>query len=105
MARCGSVYAEECTRCSPGRSRKAPDRNRGLQGMNQLLNGAIMQNNTVNVNTQCSLSPEEMEMLLCAEIEMTGRGMEYGLQYFADMRDRNIAAQKQLIALRAGQGA
>ena len=61
-----------------------------------------MQNNTVNVNAQCSLSPDEMETLLCAEIEMTGRGMEYGLQYFADMRDRNIAARQQLAALRAG---
>ncbi len=71
--------------------------------MNQLLNGAIMQNNTVNVNAQCSLSPDEMETLLRAEIELTGRGMQDGLQYFADMRDRNTAAQKQLIALRAGQ--
>lgn len=64
-----------------------------------------MQNNTVNVNAQCSLSPDEMETLLCAEIELTGRGMQDGLQYFADMRDRNTVAQKQLIALRAGQGA
>ena len=62
-----------------------------------------MQNIDWNVNTQCSLSPDEMETLLCAEIEMTGRGMEYGMQYFADMRDRNTAAQKQLIALRAGR--
>ena len=62
-----------------------------------------MQNNTVNVNAQCSLSPDELETLLRAEIELTGRGMKYGLQYFADMRDRNAAAQKQLIALRAGQ--
>ena len=64
-----------------------------------------MQNNTVNVNSQCSLSHDELETLLCAEIELTGRGMEYGLQYFADMRDRNIQAQFKLIALRAGQGA
>lgn len=64
-----------------------------------------MQNNTVNVNTQCSLSPDELETLLCAEIEMTGRGMQDGLQYFADMRDRNMQAQFKLIALRAGQGA
>ena len=49
-----------------GINRKAPDRNRGLQGMNQLFNGAIMQNNTVNVNSQCSLSPDELETLLCA---------------------------------------
>ena len=62
-----------------------------------------MQNNTVNVNAQCSLSPDELETLLRAEIEMTGRGMEYGMQYFADMRDRNTAAQKQLAALCAGQ--
>ena len=62
-----------------------------------------MQNNTVNVNAQCSLSPDELETLLRAEIELTGRGMEYGLQYFAEMRDRNAAAQKKLIALCAGQ--
>ena len=62
-----------------------------------------MQNNTVNVNAQCSLSPDELETLLRAEIEMTGRGMEYGMQYFADMRDRNIAARQQLAALRAGK--
>ncbi len=64
-----------------------------------------MQNIDGNVNSQCSLSPDELETLLCADIEMTGRGMEYGLQYFAEMRDRNAAAQKQLIALCAGQGA
>ena len=34
-----------------------------------------MQNNTVNVNAQCSLSPDELETLLRAEIELTGRGM------------------------------
>ena len=62
-----------------------------------------MQNIDVNVNTQCSLSPDELETLLRAEIEMTGRGMEYGMQYFADMRDRHIAAQKQLAALCAGR--
>ena len=62
-----------------------------------------MQNNTVNVNAQCSLSPDELETLLRAEIELTGRGMEYGMQYFADMRDRNMQAQFKLIALRAGQ--
>ena len=63
-----------------------------------------MQNIDGNVNTQCSLSHDELETLLRAEIELTGRGMEYGMQYFADMRDRNTAAQKQLIALCAGQG-
>ncbi|NCB23743.1 MAG: hypothetical protein EOM56_13110 [Deltaproteobacteria bacterium] len=62
-----------------------------------------MQNIDGNVNTQCSLSPDELETLLRAEIELTGRGMAYGLQYFADMRDRNIQAQFKLIALRAGQ--
>ena len=62
-----------------------------------------MQNNTVNVNAQCSLSPDELETLLRAEIEMTGRGMEYGLQYFAGMRDRNTAAQKQLNELLCGE--
>ena len=64
-----------------------------------------MQNIDGNVNTQCSLSPDELETLLRAEIEMTGRGMQDGLQYFADMRDRNMQAQFKLIALRAGQGA
>ena len=58
-----------------------------------------MQNNTANVNAQCRLSPDELETLLRAEIELTGRGMEYGMQYFADMRDRNAVAQKQLAAL------
>ncbi|NCC05164.1 MAG: hypothetical protein EOM37_14270 [Proteobacteria bacterium] len=62
-----------------------------------------MQNNTVNVNTQCSLSPDELETLLRAEIEMTGRGMEYGLQYFAEMRDRNIAARQMLAELLCGE--
>ena len=62
-----------------------------------------MQNNTVNVNTECSLSPDELETLLCAEIEMTGRGMEYGMQYFADMRDRNTAARQMLAELLCGE--
>ena len=62
-----------------------------------------MQNKTVNVNAQCSLSPDELETLLCAEIEMTGRGMEYGLQYFADMRDRNTAARQMLAELLCGE--
>ena len=62
-----------------------------------------MQNNTVNVNAQCSLSPDEMEILLRAEIELTGRGMEYGLQYFADMRDRNTAARQMLAELLCGE--
>ena len=62
-----------------------------------------MQNNTGNVNAQCSLSPDELETLLCAEIELTGRGMEYGLQYFADMRDRNAAARQMLAELLCGE--
>ena len=62
-----------------------------------------MHNNTVNVNTQCSLSPDEMETLLRAEIELTGRGMKYGMQYFADMRDRNTAARQMLAELLCGE--
>ena len=62
-----------------------------------------MQNNTVNVNAQCSLSPDELETLLRAEIEMTGSGMEYGMQYFADMRDRNTAARQMLAELLCGE--
>ena len=62
-----------------------------------------MQNNTVNVNAQCSLSPDELETLLRAEIELTGRGMQDGLQQFADLRDRNMQAQFKLIALCAGR--
>ena len=62
-----------------------------------------MQDNTVNVNAQCSLSPDEMETLLRAEIELTGRGMEYGMQYFADMRDRNTAARQMLAELLCGE--
>ena len=63
----------------------------------------IMQNIDGNVNTQCSLSPDELETLLRAEIEMTGRGMEYGMQYFADMRDRNAAARQMLAELLCGE--
>ena len=62
-----------------------------------------MQNIDGNVNSQCSLSPDEMETLLRAEIEMTGRGMEYGMQYFADMRDRNTAARQMLAELLCGE--
>ena len=62
-----------------------------------------MQNNTGNVNAQCSLSPDELETLLRAEIELTGRGMEYGLQYFAEMRDRNAAARQMLAELLCGE--
>lgn len=38
-----------------------------------------MQNIDGDVNTQCSLSPDELETLLRAEIELTGRGMKYGM--------------------------
>ena len=62
-----------------------------------------MQNNTVNVNAQCRLSPDELETLLRAEIELTGRGMEYGLQYFAEMRDRNTAARQMIAELLCGE--
>ncbi len=62
-----------------------------------------MQNNTVNVNAQCSLSPDELETLLRAEIVLTGRGMQEHLQQFADLRDRNTQAQFKLIALCAGR--
>ena len=62
-----------------------------------------MQNIDGNVNTQCSLSPDELETLLRAEIELTGRGMEYGMQYFADMRDRNTAARQMLAELLCGE--
>lgn len=69
-----------------------------------------MQNKSVHTsaNHACEnerglLSYNELETLLRAEIEMTGRGMREGLQLFADMRDRNMQAQFKLIALRAGQ--
>lgn len=64
-----------------------------------------MQDNAVNVNAQSVLSVDEMETLLRAEVEATSKGMQEGLQLFADMRDRNMQAQFKLIALRAGQGA
>ena len=62
-----------------------------------------MQDYTRYVNRARMQFLGEYEKLLIAEIERTEIGMEYGLQYFADMRDRNTAAQKQLIALRAEQ--
>ena len=69
-----------------------------------------MQNKSVHTsaNHACEnerglLSHDELETLLRAEIELTGRGMKYGLQYFADMRDRNMQAQFKLIALLNGQ--
>ncbi len=62
-----------------------------------------MQNNTVNVNAQSVLSVSEMETLLRAEVEMTGRGMREHLQCFADIRDRNMAARQQLAELLDGR--
>lgn len=62
-----------------------------------------MQDDAVNVNAQSVLSVDEMETLLRAEVEATSKGMQEGLQLFAEMRDRNTAAQKRLIALCAGQ--
>ena len=69
-----------------------------------------MQNKSVHTsaNHACEnerglLSYNELETLLCAEIEMTGRGMREHLQCFADLRDRNMQAQFKLIALRAGR--
>ena len=55
-----------------------------------------MQNNTINVNAQCSLSPDEMETLLRAEIELANKSMDEGLQLFAAGRDRKMAAVRQL---------
>ena len=62
-----------------------------------------MQDNAGNVNAQSVLSVDEMETLLRAEVEMTGRGMQEHLQYFADLRDRNVQAQFKLIALLNGR--
>ena len=45
----------------------------------------------------------EIEAALLIEIEHTSNGMQEALQQFADARDKNMAAQKQLIALRAGR--
>lgn len=62
-----------------------------------------MKDNAVNVNAQSVLSVEEMETLLRAEVEATSKGMQEGMQLFADMRDRNMQAQFKLIALINGQ--
>ena len=64
-----------------------------------------MQDYTRYVNPARMQFLDEYEKLLIAEIERTEIGMQEAMQYFADMRDRNTAAQKQLIALRAGLGA
>ena len=69
-----------------------------------------MQNKSVHTsaNHACEnerglLSHDELETLLRAEIELTGRGMKYGLQYFADMRDRNTVARQMLAELLCGE--
>lgn len=62
-----------------------------------------MQDYTRYVNQARMQFLDEYEKLLMAEIERTEIGMQEAMQYFADMRDRNIAARQQLAALRAGQ--
>lgn len=62
-----------------------------------------MQDYTKYVNPARMQFLDEYEKLLMAEIERTEIGMQEAMQYFADMRDRNIAARQQLAALRAGQ--
>lgn len=64
-----------------------------------------MQNNCMNVNNKSHLTAQEREVLLRAEIEATARGMQDGLQQFADMRDRNILAHHRLAALYDGRPA
>ena len=63
-----------------------------------------MQNSISKVNTEITWAsignPQEMELLMV--IERTANAMQEAMQQFADARDRNTAAQKQLIALRAG---
>ena len=49
-----------------------PRREPGLKQKQQhKRDGAIMQNNTVNVNAQCSLSPDELETLLRAAQDLS----------------------------------
>ena len=48
------------------------------------------------------LTPQEIEILLRAEVEATARGMQDGLQQFADMRDRNMRAWQKLVDLWEG---
>ena len=62
-----------------------------------------MQNDCMNVNSERRLTAQECEILLCAEIEATARGMQDGLQLFADMRDRNILARNRLASLHDGR--
>lgn len=62
-----------------------------------------MQNDCMNVNSASRLTAQECEILLRAEIEATARGMQDGLQQFADMRDRNILAHHRLAALYDGR--
>lgn len=59
-----------------------------------------MQDYTRYVNPARMQFLDEYEKLLIAEIERTEIGMQEAMQYFADMRDRNTAAQKQLGKLR-----
>lgn len=61
-----------------------------------------MQDYTRYVNQARMQFLDEYEKLLMAEIERTEIGMQEAMQYFADMRDRNIAARQQLAALCAG---
>lgn len=49
------------------------------------------------------LTPQELEILLRAEVEATARGMQDGLQQFADMRDRNMRAWQKLADLWEGE--
>ena len=62
-----------------------------------------MQNDCMNVNSGSILTSQEREVLLRAEIEATARGMQDGLQQFADMRDRNILARNRLASLHDGR--
>lgn len=61
-----------------------------------------MQNDCMNVNSGSILTAKEREILLRAEIEATARGMQDGLQQFADMRDRNAFAHHRLAELYDG---
>ena len=62
-----------------------------------------MQDYTRYVNQARMQLLDEYEKLLMAEIERTEIGMQEAMQYFADMRDRNIAERQQLAALRSGR--
>lgn len=62
-----------------------------------------MQNECINVNSRSILTAQEREVLLRAERMLTSSGMQDGLQLFADMRDRNIAARQMLADLLCGE--